>query len=419
MNNLLLKLAIFANDIVSTKIGGAQKHMREVIQLLPDSHDILFFPEPLMFGKPGIIDTQFVQIMIEKGINISPYFLEHYGIKPDINDIIKNYSEEIKNCDLIYDMDFQYYFNNIKYGGEISLKLSRINNIAMGVCLQDIGDITAHTFNTLINIYKFSKFARRMSWFIISASLYNLLNRKITLKKLLSSKNLSFITIVNNEYKKNLKINFKSIYLLNPSNAIDSIIKKYQTEEKYNQILFYARLIYQKGLFDVIYVHKKIIESINIKLIISGKFQREFEKKEFFKLIKKLGMETFIEYTGILSNDELYSELSKSKLMIYPSHSDSFSISVLQALFLHVPVVSYDIPGLSLYKNFKCVSMVKEFDTASMAEKALKFIKSKENLFDQPELLKFIENHSSWKYVAESHLSAINNHLKPRSPTNL
>ena len=257
--------------------------------------------------------------------------------------------------------------------------------------------------------------AWKMSWFIAIAGVYNLLNRKITARKLLSSKNLSIITIINNEYKKNININFKNTYILNPSNAIDSTIKKYQNEEKNNQIIFYARLIYQKGLFDVLYIHKKIVESINIKLLISGRFQREFEKKEFFDLIKKLSIESFVEYAGVLNDDELYLELSHSKLMIYPSHSDSFSISVLQALYLHVPVVAYDIPGLSLYRNFKCVSLTKEFDIDAMAEKALNLLKTEENIFDQPELINFIERHSSWNYVAASHLSAIDSILKVKS----
>ncbi len=94
--------------------------------------------------------------------------------------------------------------------------------------------------------------------------------------------------------------------------------------------------------------------------------------------------------------------------MLYPSHSDSFSISVLQALFLHVPVVAYDIPGLSLYREFKCVSLAKEFNIDLMAAMALKFLNSRNQYFDSPELKEFIAQHSSWKYVAESHLYIIN-----------
>ena len=411
-NYPVLKIAIFANGVISRKIGGAQKHMREVIQILPEFDDILFYPEPQMFEATNKIDLDFIKTLQESGIGVSSYFLEHYKDKPPINDIIQNYSNELKNCDLIYDMDFQYYLDNLKFGGEISLKLSEINNIPMGACLQDLGDITSYSSTTLKNIIKLSFMAPRISGFIIIAGVYNLLNRKITMRKLTSNSNLSFITVINNEYRKNIKINFKNTYVLNPSNAIDNRIKIYGGNAKINQIIFYARLIYQKGLFDVLYIHKKIIESNRIKLIISGKFQREFEKKEFFGIIKKLGLENFVEYKGVLSDDELYIELSRSKLLLYPSHSDSFSISILQSLFLHVPVVAYDIPGLSLYKSFKSVSLVKEFDLKSMAEESLIFLNTKENFFDQPELLNFIERHLSWKYVAESHSAFIHNNAE-------
>ena len=403
-----MKLAVFANGIVSMNIGGAQKHMREVIQLLPQYHDIYFFPEIQMYGNPDILDFQFVEIMKNKGIKVSSYFLENYKTEPDVKKIIENYSMEMGKCDIIYDMDFQYYLNNMKYGGELSLQLSNKTKIRLGACIQDLGDVNSFFPETVANIIKFSLMAKRISWFISIAGIYNLINRKITIRKLISGKNLSFITIVNNEYKKNIKINFEKTYLLNPSNALDDKIKKYQINEKMNQIIFYARLIYQKGLFDVLYIHKKITESYNIKLIISGKFQRDFEQKEFYRIIKKLGLESKVEYLGILTDDELYSELSRSKLMLYPSHSDSFSISVLQALFLHVPVVAYDIPGLSLYREFKCVSLAKEFNIDLMAAMALKFLNSRNQYFDSPELKEFIAQHSSWKYVAESHLYIIN-----------
>ncbi len=406
-NYLILKLAIFANGIVSTKIGGAQKHMREVIEVLPEFHEIYFFPEPQMFGNSDTIDFQFIENLKEKGVKISRYFMENYRSKPDIGNIIRNYSIEINVCDLIYDMDFQYFLDNLKFGGELSLGLSNANKINLGVCIQDIGDVNSYFFKTVKNVIKFSKMAKGISWFILAAGFYNLINRKITVRRLLSGNSLSFITVVNSQYEKNIKINFNNIYLLNPSNAIDDKIKKYQMNEKKNQIIFYARLIYQKGLFDVLYIYKKISESYNIKLKISGKFQRNFEKREFYRIIRKLDLENKVKYMGILGDDKLYSELARSKLMLYPSHSDSFSISVLQALFLHVPVVAYDIPGLSLYKNFKSVSMAKEFDIDSMADLALKFLTSDKRKFDDPELKEFIEKHSSWRHVVDSHVSAI------------
>ena len=35
-------------------------------------------------------------------------------------------------------MDFQYFLDNLKFGGQLSLKLSNANKIKLGVCIQDI-----------------------------------------------------------------------------------------------------------------------------------------------------------------------------------------------------------------------------------------------------------------------------------------
>ena len=183
-----MKIAIFANGIISTKIGGAQKHMREVIGIFSEYNDIYFLPEPQMYGHIDILDFQFIETLNRVGVKISTYFLENYRSPPDIDSIVKNYSDEIDGYDLIYDMDFQYYLDNLRYGGELSLKLSNKNKIKLGVCIQDIGDINSSIVGTIRNITRFSAMAKRISWFIVVAGIYNLINRKITVRKLLSWK---------------------------------------------------------------------------------------------------------------------------------------------------------------------------------------------------------------------------------------
>lgn len=407
-----MKLAIFANGILLKNIGGGQKHMREVIQLLPEFHDIILFPEPQEYGNKDMIDFAFMNRLINGNIKISPYFIKNYMNRPDMKEIIANYMMEIKGCNLIYDLDFQYYLDNFRFGGEISQIISKKSNIKMGACLQDLGDISSFLVPTIKSSLNLSRLAAGMSAFIMFAGFFNFINRKLTIKKLISNKNLLFITMINNDYKKNLKLDFKKIFLLNPSNALDEKIKKYRTNKKKNQIIFYGRLIYQKGLFDAIYAYKKILEHHQVVLKISGKFQRGFEMQEFKKLIKKLNIEDGVQYMGTLDDDALYNEISESRLMIYPSHSDSFSISVLQSLYLHVPVVAYDIPGLSLYKNLKSVALVGEFDTDAMANMALKLMDSCEDLFDDIKLEKLINNHLDWKYVAKAHANIIDEAIR-------
>ena len=46
--------------------------------------------------------------------------------------------------------------------------------------------------------------------------------------------------------------------------------------------------------------------------------------------------------------------------MIYPSHVDAFSYTVLEALNLKTPVIAYDIPALRIYyNNLEGVTLVK------------------------------------------------------------
>ena len=95
-------------------------------------------------------------------------------------------------------------------------------------------------------------------------------------------------------------------------------------------------------------------------------------------------------------------EISSAKVMIYPSHSDAYSIAILQALAMNTMVVAYDIPGLSIYKNIKAVRLVNEFDYKRMAYEAISMLKmDTENIFDE-NTKKFIEKHS-WNNVADQY----------------
>ena len=407
-----MRIAIFANGILFNKVGGAQKHMREVIERFPQFYDIVYFPEPQTFKEKGSCDFEYIKYLNTLNIKISGYFIDFSGKEVSIQDIIEHYSMEIENCDFIYDLDFQYYAENFKYGGELSLTLSRRMDKKMGACLQDLGDVNMHFFHELYSGFALSLVAPRLSLFIAGISIYDYINRKLTLKKLISNKNLEFISIVNNSYKRNMHIQFKNVYRLEPSNALDTKIKKYRGLEKENKIIFFARLVYRKGIFDFIHVVKDITKNSDVKVIIAGEFQHEFEKTYFFSLLSKYELNESVKYLGKLKDDELYQELSTASLMIYPSHSDSFSLSILQAIYLGTPVVAYDIAGISLYKNFSCVKLVKEFDIRKMVEISRNMLSNKNISFNNATLEDFINQHQDWGSVANAHKKIIDAHLQ-------
>ncbi len=76
-------------------------------------------------------------------------------------------------------------------------------------------------------------------------------------------KNLKFLCIVNKYYYESIKIKFKDINVLNISNGINNSninILKYNKNKKEDKIIFFARLIYNKGIFEIPKIMKYIIK---------------------------------------------------------------------------------------------------------------------------------------------------------------
>jgi glycosyltransferase involved in cell wall biosynthesis len=406
-----LRIAIFANGILFNRVGGAQKHMREVIERLATHYEIYYFPEPQAYMDRSRCDSGYMEHLEKLKVVISEYFIQYNEDKININGIIEKYTEDISTCELIYDLDFQYYLENIRYGSELSLLLSNKTGKKLGVCLQDLGDVNMHFLPEMHSGYRFARIAPKLSGLVAGIALYDYTNRKLTLMKLTGAKNLTFITIVNRSYTTNMKINFKNIYLLEPSNALDTGIKNFRGKEKENKIIFFARLVYRKGIFDFILIVKKIVENLKVEVVVAGQFHHSYEERYFFELLSKYHLENFVSYKGKLTDDELYSELSTAKAMVYPSHSDSFSISILQAIYLNTPVVAYDIAGISVYKKFNCVKLVKEFDTTAMAKATIDILNGEKVDFSDPALDSFIEQHISWDRVANAHMEIIDKYI--------
>ena len=406
-----MRIAIFANGILFNRVGGAQKHMREVIERLATHYEIYYFPEPQAYLDRSKCNSEYIVHLAKLKVVISEYFIQYKGDKININGIIEKYSKDISTCELIYDLDFQYYFENIKYGGELSLLMSNKTGKKLGVCLQDLGDVNMHFVPEIYSGYKFARIAPKLSGLVAGIALYDYTNRKLTMLKLTGARNLGFITMVNRSYTTNMKINFKNIYLLEPSNALDTGIKNFRGKEKENKIIFFARLVYRKGIFDFILIVKEILKSLRVEVVVAGQFQHSYEERYFFELLSKYHLDEFVNYKGRLTDDELYSELSTAKAMVYPSHSDSFSISILQAIYLNTPVVAYDIAGISVYKKFNCVKLVKEFDTTAMANTTINILNGEKVDFIDPALDSFIEQHISWDRVANAHMEIIDKYI--------
>lgn len=221
------------------------------------------------------------------------------------------------------------------------------------------------------------------------------------------------------------RYNSLRVTVLDPAYAVEKEFWKFNSKEKKEDyIVHYATLSPQKGLFDVVKVmsllHKKY--KINMKLLIFGRFSREYYKDLFFRKVKSMGLEKSIEYMGYISDKrQIIDVVSRAKALIYPSYMDSFSLVVLETLAAGTPVVAYDIPALrEVYGKLSVVKLVKEGDVVGLAS-ALNIVLNSNEIYESfkdKNFLSFMEKYSSWDKVAFQEFSSIRLLLEDNSLVN-
>ncbi|WP_256202756.1 glycosyltransferase [Sulfuracidifex tepidarius] len=192
-----------------------------------------------------------------------------------------------------------------------------------------------------------------------------------------------------------------NLRVLSPPHAFNPLALKYRNFEKDNYIVFLGRINTAKGANEALEVGK------HFKLKMIGYSEQE----SIVKQAKNLS----IEVIENASEEEKYEILSRAKGLILPSHQEAFSVTVLEALAVGTPVITYDLPSLTSVYKFKPVFFVREFDVASLARKVEEIVtfnnEKVEKMFTDVQLNEFIALHSSWDNVANAIDSMIKNFI--------
>jgi glycosyltransferase involved in cell wall biosynthesis len=155
--------------------------------------------------------------------------------------------------------------------------------------------------------------------------------------------------------------------VLNPSVPYNKVA--YSSHEKTNQVIFFGRLVPEKGIIDLIHVWNLCKDRLaNYRLVVYGTFYNERINDICMRLIDRLDLKATIELRGFSHQTELFPQIASSKCFIYPSHHDAFPLAILESLMLGTPVIAYDAPGNLVYENVPAVFRVKEGDYNTMAE---------------------------------------------------
>ncbi|BBE42768.1 glycosyltransferase [Conexivisphaera calida] len=194
---------------------------------------------------------------------------------------------------------------------------------------------------------------------------------------------------------------------LKPAVAFDPKLLSYRKSPKSNYVIFYARLIPEKGVLELPQIFRHILDAMDMDLIVTSKFFDRSTELAFRSSLRRLNLEKRVKLTGWLPQESLYKTLASAKLLLYPSHSDSFSAVILNSLAVGTPVIAYDIPGpKSVYYGLPMIRFVKEFDKRAMAEEAIRILRMPErdyyDLVNDERVMPFLREHSSWELVVKN-----------------
>lgn len=151
--------------------------------------------------------------------------------------------------------------------------------------------------------------------------------------------------------------------------------------EKSYDAVFFARITRDKGIIDLIKATAIIISNYNPAFqlcVIGGGNYSEFEN-----LCKELNIENNIEWKGFLpTQQDVYNTAVEAKISVLPTYHDIVSGTIIESLFLKIPVVAYDTGSIhELNEKEPIVELVEKFDVQGLA-KAMHTLSANEELMN-------------------------------------
>lgn len=183
-------------------------------------------------------------------------------------------------------------------------------------------------------------------------------------------------------------------------NGVDDIYFQLKPS-KPKHILFIGRLdIGQKGIDLLLKAYQSIPPHLRKPLMIAGEGP---DKEGVIKLIEQAGLKHHVSVLGNVTGKKKTQLFKQAFLVVVPSREESFCLVALEALAAGLPVLAFDIPGLSWAKN-SFVHKIKTFDLDQYCQKMIELTHNKKN--DITTARKFAR-HFSWDKTAKKYLAFI------------
>ena len=140
-----------------------------------------------------------------------------------------------------------------------------------------------------------------------------------------------------------------------------------------------GRLSPDRGIFDLIEIWKIVSrEEASAKLLIIGGGLPHYIQK-LVQLIKVYNLDDNVTLAGVVGDTDKFFLMSQSKIFVLPSHNEGFCLSISEALFQGLPVITYELPAiLEVYGKCPSIFYVKKGTYEKFAETVLRLLRSED-----------------------------------------
>ena len=149
------------------------------------------------------------------------------------------------------------------------------------------------------------------------------------------------------------------------------------SKEKENKFIVISQLIERKRIDGIIIEFSKFLEKYkDYKLIIIGDGEK---RGELEKLVKKLNINSSVEFKGNRTHQEIIPILSKSKAMLINTMKDNSMLTIVESIACGTPIVSTNVPYNCYYierneLGIICNEQLKEKNLEDIVENNIDYI---------------------------------------------
>jgi len=217
----------------------------------------------------------------------------------------------------------------------------------------------------------------------IALSAFRVVSGQISVRRLSRLPNRRVMAITEVTKRNLLRFGFRDyLYVPRHANGVEKVLvdrARKQARDGMYDGLFVGRLHPAKGFLDLPLVVARMKRALGPKMTVAACGPTTSTKylEKFHRRTAALDVNRNIALMGWLSKEDLYYMMRRSKVLLYPSYTDAFSITVLESLCLELPVAAYATDAMKMnWSGLNGVHLRTPGDSSGLGDIATRVVSS-------------------------------------------